>query len=259
MNNTTYEINFDSPESMQDKGETSGQPQVIKLEPMMHKFFDDRIKELNNCVPARVVGIQRREDLLLSVQPLIMAEEADGGFTEPPIIDNVQMFCYGTDDSAVLLPIKQNQTVMLLYSERSLDEFKSGSITPYAPAASRSYDILDAICLPSIFPHNRSPNRISRHFTDHSPDDMTVVNNIGTGRENKVVLRNNGAVAIQSMQEVRIDAPNTYAEDVLHCKKLVAEDDVIVNGRSLVKFMDTHNHNYTDNGTLMTTAVPNGG
>jgi len=235
-----------------------GETEEIELEPILYNFMDDYMRELKFCMPARVTNVQHAEELRIDVQPLNKIRFNDGVVQDLPTITNVPMFCYGTDDSAVLITPKQGQTVLLLFSQLSLDELKGGSIQPYESRSNRKMDINDAIALPSIFPFNRSPNRKIRHSTEHSLEDLTVVHNLGTGRENKVILKKDGSVGITSPSSVTIDTPTTNIKKDLNVGGTVNVDiDVRINGRSVKTFMDTHTHNYTDDGNAMVTAPPN--
>ncbi|WP_378347336.1 Gp138 family membrane-puncturing spike protein [Acinetobacter baumannii] len=236
----------------------SGSSEEIHLEPILNNFMDDYMRELRFCLVARIVNVQHAEELRVDVQPLNMVRFNDGTVKKAPLITNIPMFCYGTEDSAVLFTPKQGQTVMVLYSQLSLDEFKGGSIEPFESRSNRKMDNQDAIALPSIFPFNRSPNNKLAHFTDHSLEDLTVVHNLGTSRENKVILKRNGSIGINSPQSVDIDAPTTNVSKDMNVKGLLNVDiDVKIGGRSVKTFMETHSHNYTDDGNPMVTAPPN--
>lgn len=230
----------------------------IFLEPILNEFTDQYFREMRFCLPARVVGVQNLDQLRIDVQPLINIRYEDNVVSKMPIIENVPMFCLGTDETAVLFPVKQGQTVLLLFSQLSLDEFKAGAITQYTSRDNRKMDLQDAIAFPSIFPFNRSPNRAERHFTDHSLDDLSLVHNLGTSRENKVVLEKSGGVKIISASAVDVEAPQANFAKVVNVKeKLNAGVDITIAGRSVLNFMNTHTHNYTDDGNMMVTAPAN--
>lgn len=254
MSDNTFKIEL-APDIV-DLGD--GGDDTIHLEPILNNFVDEYIRGLNFCVPARVVNVQHIEELRVDVQPLPKLRHEDNTVTEMPIITNVPMMMFGTDDSAILISPKQGQTVLLLFSQLSLDEFKGGSVLPYSALSNRKCDLQDAIAIPSIFPFNRSPNRTVRHYTDHSTEDLTVVHNLGTEKENKVILKRSGAIGVISTKSVDIDTPTTNISGDLNVKGEINVDiDVKIAGRSVKIFMDTHTHNYTDDGSPAVTAVPN--
>lgn len=236
----------------------SGDTEVIELEPILNNFTENYMRNLRFCLPARITNVQFAEELRVDVQILNKVRMQDNTVLEMPTITNVPMFCFGTDESAVLMTPKQGQTVLLLFSQLSLDEFKGGSITPYTAQSNRMSDLTDAIALPSIFPFNRSPNRKVRHFTDHSTEDLTVVHNLGTAKENKVVLKRSGAIGVISSKNVDIDSPTTNVSGDLNVKGTITTDtDVVIAGVSVKRFIETHTHNYTDDGRPAVTAPPN--
>lgn len=235
-----------------------GESQVIELEPILNNFADDYLRAMYYCMPARITNVQDIEELRVDVQPLNKIRHLDNTVTELPIIQNIPLMTLGTDNSAVLMSPKQGQTVLVIFTQLSLDEFKGGSILPYSALSNRKHDLQDAVAIPSLFPFNRSPNAKVRHFTEHSTEDLTVVHNLGTAKENKVILKRSGSISITAPKSVDIDAPLTTVSENLKVGKLLdVGQDVIIAGRSVKTFMDTHNHNYEDDGKPMVTAPPN--
>lgn len=256
--NKTFDVNIDLSSKLKTSEKPSVMTKEVMLEPILNNFFEDRMAKLNHCMMARVVNVQQYEEMRIDVQPLNKVRHIDDEETEMAVIRDVPVFCYGSDNSAVLFPIKRGQTVMILFSQLPIDDFKSGTIEPHSTFSNRNSDIMDAIALPSVFPFNRSPNREVRHFSDHSIEDMTVVHNLGTSRENKVKLKQDGSIEIYSASDVLINSPSTHCTgDLLVDGTISTEVDVLIQGRSVKKFMDTHTHNYTDDGSPMVTEKPN--
>lgn len=263
----SYDIDLNSGQEFQE-------PTVeeINLESVLNKFWNDAIRGLMVCCPARVVGVQFVEEYRIDVQPLIEKEWGDEVVESYPTISNVPYIGVGTDDCGVLFSPKQNQTVLLIFSQASLDEFKGGSISPYNPLSKRVMDMDDAIAIPSLFPFNRSPNRKIRHYTDHSTDDVTIVNNLGTKKENKLIVKKGGKIEIRSPNEVQINAPNsvfdgnlkvagdaTFQKNVKVLGTLDVVEDIFIAGRSLLTYMDKHVHSGVQGGNSNTApALPIG-
>lgn len=263
--NSSYDINL-------GEGQETYEPVVeeINLESLLNKFWNDSVRGLMTCCPARVVGVQFVDEYRVDVQPLIEKEWGDEVVESYPTISNVPYIGVGTDDCGVIFSPKQNQTVLLLFSQASLDEFKGGSIAPYNPLSKRVMDMDDAIAIPSLFPFNRSPNRKIRHFTEHSIDDVTIVNNLGTKKENKVIIKKGGKIEIRSPNEVQINAPKSvfdgdvkvsgdavFEKDVKVLGGMDVAKDIIISGRSLLAYMDKHLHGGVQGGNSNTSpALP---
>ena len=233
--------------------------EVIHLEPILENFIDSVFSGLNFCCPARIEGIQGIEELRVDVKPLHMPRGLDNTTYEMPTIYNVPLKSFSTDDGGLLVSPKQGQTVVLMFSQCDIDVFKSGSTEPYESLTRRYQDINDAVAIMGLTPFVRSPNKPVRHYTDHNIEDVTLFNNLGKARENKVVLHKDGSVTVNAQKkDIKLNANTVHTTKDLHVTgDLHVDGDVIIKGKSLWQFMNKHNHKYTDNGSPMDTLPPN--
>lgn len=246
------------------------QASEIRLEPILNNFIEDVFSGLSFCCPARIEGMQGVDQLRVSVKPLHKPRNLDNTTFELPTIENVPLVVCATDDGGLLVSPKQGQTVLLVFPHCDIDVFKSGSTAPYESDSKRYLDMNDAIAIVGFTPFTNSPNLAVRHYTVHDVKDVTVFNNLGTKKENKVICHKDGSITLRtvdkkvkvesSLLEVQKDLTvggNANIEGTL----TVGEDlnvlgDIIIQGRSLLQFMDLHIHKYTDDGKPMLTLPP---
>lgn len=237
----------------------------IEMSEVLNRFMDRSLRGMMTCCAGVVVGVQNAEEFRVDVRPLPMTKYEDGLEEQLPVIPNVLWCGVGTDQGGVLFTPKQNQTVLLIFAQSSMDEFKGGSITPYSPESRRFHDINDAIAIPSIFPFNRSPNRKLSHWTEHNIYDVTMYNNLGTKKESKVLCRKDGAVELRSMSKVVVDSPKSeFLGDVevkgdllVKGEAKVEKDlsvlgDIMLKGKSLWEFITKHVHAGVQGGNSST-------
>lgn len=151
--------------------------------------IDKRIlRELSNiytATPGRIESYNATQKRV-SVKPLIRKKFNDGTIVELPVVDNVPIVFPMTSDSGIRFPVKRNDTCLLVFGMRSLDEWltRGGLVTP---DDSRKFDLSDAICIPGLSP-----------FSDlqlQNNSDCYMFNDSG-----KVVINDDGKIAIGNNQ-----------------------------------------------------------
>lgn len=237
---------------------------TIRLEPLLNNFFDDRMSDLFVCCAGVIVGIQNVGQLRVDVKPLNKKRELDNTITELPAIYNVPLVVTASDDGGLLVSPKQGQTVMLMFAHCDIDAFKGGATSPYESVSKRYLDMNDAIAVLGLTPFTHSPNNALRHYTVHDVEDVTVFNNLGTQRENKVICHKDGSLTILTQdKDVNIKAKDVNVEKDLNVDgdlyvkgDIDVKGDIIIKGVSLWDYMNQHTHPHTDDGSPMMTSPP---
>ncbi len=113
-----------------------------------------RLLDLHVCLPARVETYdpaQQKAD----VKPLLKKRyNADGKPAELPVIASVpvQWPSAGNGSAYIHLPIKSGDLGMVIFCERSLDNWLSGTGQIVTPDDPRHHDISDGIFIPGVRP-----------------------------------------------------------------------------------------------------------
>ena len=236
--------------------------ETIYLEPILKNFFSDRMSELNFCLPARIENIQNIKEGRIDVKPLFIPRYLDNTYSELPVIKNVAIVLPSSNESGFVFSPKQGDTVLLLFAQCNIDNFKAGSVEPYSTVFDRSFDINDAIALVGFSPFNLNPINTDKHNKDYELGDVSVFNNLGKENENKINVKKDGTNSyIASTHnfdgEVTTKDLVTMNNDVNLTGTQTVNGDILINGISLKQFIAAHTHHYTDDSNLMVTSPPN--
>ena len=196
--------------------------ETIYLEPILRNFFSDRMAEMNFCLPARIENVQNLKQGRVDVKPLYIPRYLDNTYSELPVIKNVPIVFACANESGQVFAPKQGDTVLLIFSQCNIDNFKAGSVEPYSTVFDRSFDINDAIALVGFSPFNVNPINTEKHKKDYELGDVSTFNNLGKENENKINVKKDGTIKIisssttvESEAMVKIDSPNIKTKGTL--------------------------------------------
>ena len=196
--------------------------ETIYLEPILRNFFSDKMSEMNFCLPARIDNVQNLKQGRVDVKPLYIPRYLDNTYSELPAIKNVPIVFACANESGQVFAPKQDDTVLLIFSQCNIDNFKAGSVEPYSTVFDRSFDINDAIALVGFSPFNINPINTEKHKKDYELGDVSVFNNLGKENENKINVKKDGTIKIisssttvESEAMVKMDSPNIKTKGTL--------------------------------------------
>lgn len=169
----------------------------------LEAFFNYKTSTMYTAINCRIVSIRTElNDQRVDVQPIPRAVKPDGESIDRAIITNVPVIFPASSKAAFTFPIDVGDTVLCVFSQRSLDQFKSASDnTTYTPRDKRKFSIRDAIAIPGLFAFDAAINNPNKRTWTHSTRDTVMVNNIGSGQENEVRLKENGDIEIKTNQD----------------------------------------------------------
>ncbi len=196
--------------------------ETIYLEPILRNFFSDKMSEMNFCLPARIDNVQNLKQGRVDVKPLYIPRYLDNTYSEIPAIKNVPIVFACANESGQVFAPKQGDTVLLIFSQCNIDNFKAGSVEPYSTVFDRSFDINDAIALVGFSPFNINPINTEKHKKDYELGDVSTFNNLGKENENKINVKKDGTIKIisssttvESEAMVKMDSPNIKTKGTL--------------------------------------------
>ena len=196
--------------------------ETIYLEPILRNFFSDKMSEMNFCLPARLDNVQNLKQGRVDVKPLYIPRYLDNTYSELPVIKNVPVVLPSCNESGMVFSPKQGDTVLLVFSQCNIDNFKAGSVEPYSTVFDRSFDINDAIALVGFSPFNVNPINTEKHKKDYELGDVSTFNNLGKENENKINVKKDGTIKIisssttvESEAMVKMDSPNIKTKGTL--------------------------------------------
>ena len=196
--------------------------ETIYLEPILRNFFSDKMSEMNFCLPARIDNVQNLKQGRVDVKPLYIPRYLDNTYSELPVIKNVPVVLPSCNESGMVFSPKQGDTVLLVFSQCNIDNFKAGSVEPYSTVFDRSFDINDAIAFVGFSPFNINPINTEKHKKDYELGDVSTFNNLGKENENKINVKKDGTIKIisssttvESEAMVKMDSPNIKTKGTL--------------------------------------------
>ena len=196
--------------------------ETIYLEPILRNFFSDKMSEMNFCLPARIDNVQNLKQGRVDVKPLYIPRYLDNTYSELPVIKNVPVVLPSCNESGMVFSPKQGDTVLLVFSQCNIDNFKAGSVEPYSTVFDRSFDINDAIALVGFSPFNINPINTEKHKKDYELGDVSTFNNLGKENENKINVKKDGtikiissATTVESEAMVKMNSPNIKTKGTL--------------------------------------------
>lgn len=118
-------------------------PNVIKM------AIENRLAGVHVSLPAKIESYDPATQKA-NIKPLIKREYQDGTKESLPVINNVPVIWPGMTTGILSFPVKAGDTVLAVFSERSLDVWlsKGGEVEPNDR---RKHDISDAIAIPGLF------------------------------------------------------------------------------------------------------------
>lgn len=145
-------------------------------------------------------------DMRVNVKPSINELYADGTTEEHLDILSVPLVMPGSASTLVSFPVNAGDTVLLIFSQRSMDNFKIGGGQPTMPNDARKFQAEDAIAIPGLFTFSKSANRSSIRKYPHNPrTDLVLAHNIGSGTEVMIQFKNTGDMIVNTEQKVTVN------------------------------------------------------
>ncbi len=149
---------------------------------VLDNFVNSRISGMNISLPGIVESYDKTKNTCV-VKPAIKKVYDNGDVVELPLIENVPVMFQQTVNSIISLPIKKGDGVVLIFMQRSIDDWKStGGIIE--PSDTRKFDLSDAIAIPGLFGLNEGL----------SGDDEAIV-----------IKSNDSKIRIEGTSEVNIN------------------------------------------------------
>lgn len=132
------------------------------LEEVLEAAIDDRLLDIYTNMPGVVESYDPAKQTI-SVRPSIKRTYEDGSVVERPLIQNVPVIFSRGKKSSDTFPLAKNDPVLLCFSMRSIDVWKSKGGT-VDPKDFRKFNITDAFAIPGGSPKN---NVIAQAHASH--------------------------------------------------------------------------------------------
>ena len=169
----------------------------LGLGDVIQSHIREAMRSLYTSLPAKVTKVGKSgTGVVVDVQPLINKIEADGAAYESDILPDVPVIMPAGGGALISLPVAVGDTVMLMFSMRSIDEFlASDGTTLQTPFSKRTHHLSDAVAITGLFTEVNSP--------DIDPNNLQLRNGIGE-TESLIDIDTGGNITINAATAVNI-------------------------------------------------------
>lgn len=169
----------------------------LGLDDVIASHIKSTLRNIYTGMPAKVVKVsQSGTGTVVDVLPLTNKYAPNDSAYEFDVIPEIPVLMPAGGGSLVSLPVAVDDTVMLMFSMNSLDEFlASDGKNPQTPFSKRSHSLSDAVALTGLFTSVNSP------VID--PETLQLRNGIGE-TESNIDVRKDGKVIINGASSVEL-------------------------------------------------------
>jgi hypothetical protein len=166
--------------------------QDIGVDESLDRFFDYYLSNLHTAMPAKIEQYDYRSQRA-SVKPVFVESYVGGDYkirpTEYPVINNVPVLFQRGGGAFMTFPLKKDDLVLLLFTERTLDKWQEGQGLDLIKVTDmRMHHLSDAIAIPGLYPKGKPIKNI------HEKD---VVIGLDTG-DSEIHITPSGEVQIKA-------------------------------------------------------------
>lgn len=124
----------------------------------LESIMKQNIAEVHTAIPGKIVKFDASR-CIAEVQPTLSYHVADGRVLTYPVIVEVPVFMPKAGVSTITYPVKEGDSCLLVFSERSLDEWMGKSTDEHHDP--RKFDLTDAFAFVGMCPaQNINPENI---------------------------------------------------------------------------------------------------
>jgi hypothetical protein len=122
--------------------------------PTLQSLLKDAIEARVTDIHVSLPGIVQKYDAakqMADIQPTLKKKYGDGTVTNLPLLSNVPVIFPRSGNAYLHIPLKKDDTVLLIFCERSIDTWlQKGGIVD--PDDYRKHALSDAVAIPGLFP-----------------------------------------------------------------------------------------------------------
>lgn len=229
----------------------------IDLMDIIRTQFRIDMSDVHTALPCKVVNVyqdnkQQKVDVVPSINNLMK-----DGTGEPSMqILGIPIIFPGSQSTLISFPINAGDTVLCIFAQRSMDNFKIGSGEPTTANDMRKFSDQDAVAIPGLFPFGKSLNNPQvRKYPHDSNRDLCIAHNIASGTEVNLILKQSGDLIVNTEQAVTVNCKtgvmNATESYTINTPQLNINATATTWAGNI-----THTGNYTQTGTSTFNGIP---
>lgn len=182
----------------------------LGLEGVLRQYITNSINGVFTSMPARIQKVVSLPEQRIDVQLLVDRIKPDGETLKHPVVLNVPLIFPGSKTSQFSFPVEVGDTVLCVFSQRSIQRFKLGANNNHEPIDLAKYSRNDAMAIPGLFSFPSAVNDPSKRTLSHNTSDAVMVHNIGSSNECEVRLEQSGNIVINAPgNDVTVNCENS--------------------------------------------------
>lgn len=223
-------------------------------EKLINFLIKNQIRDLNFSIPAVVVGVQRLKEGYVDVKPIVNRINPQTGDTfERTTIKNVRLIFPSNKSSTICFPVKQGDQVRLVFQNCSIQNFLNGNTQSHDPATNAFLNLNDVTAEVGFQTIQESCFDANNYANEFDSTSLNIVHNKNTPQESKIEIKESGDVVVSSNSSIEMKSKTINTNNAV----INVDNDIVIQGVSLIQFIRSHTHNYTDDSNPMVTAPPN--
>lgn len=230
-------------------------------EKLINFLVKNQIRDMNFSIPAVVTGVQRLKEGYVDVKPIVNRINTQTGDTfERTTIKDVRLIFPSNSTSTFCFPVKQGDQVRLIFQNCSIQKFLDGNTNTHDPISNSFLNLNDVTAEVGFQTTKDSCFDANNYSTEFESDSLNIIHNKNTERESKIEIKDSGDIFINTNNDVNVNCEtlNVKSSNIKTNDALITVDnDLVIQGISLINFIKSHTHPYTDDGKPMTTGKPN--
>lgn len=204
----------------------------MNVESVVKHMIKQNNYSIRTATPAIVIGVSELKDGFIDVIPLVnytnpYTREA----VEYSVLKGVRVIYPSTKSSTICFPVKQGDTVDLIFQSDDISKFVHGNKEQHNPALLTFGNLLDCVAVVGFETMQDSCFNANNYSTDFDLNDLNIVHNKNTPNEATIKIKQDGGIKITSKSNVDINGVT-----------ITPDGDVLIKGKSVFTHMTTHTH-----------------
>lgn len=225
----------------------------MNIEAIFNKLMRAKSSSFRVAFPAIVMNIDKLVDGFIDVKPIVnQHNNYTDEWYEYPLIRDVRVIFPSNKTSTICFPVNLGDTVDLVFQSSNTQKFVDGNNEVHNPLMKSTNNLRDVVAFIGFERFQDSCFNANNYSKDFKLEDLNIVHNKNTSNESHIALQDDGDIRING-HIINMLAQEVKTNDAL----VVVDNDILIQGISLIDFIRTHTHQYTDDGTPMTTQKPN--
>ena len=211
----------------------------MNIESAINNLISINNYSIKTATPAVVVNTDELKDGFIDVLPLVnYTNPYNRNHSSRSVLKHIRVVFPSTQSSTICFPVKQGDTVDLIFQSDDISKFTHGNKEQHNPTLLTFGNLLDCVAVVGFETMQDSCFNANNYSTDFDLNDLNIVHNKNTANEASIKIKQNGEIDITSKSNVNINGVT-----------ITPDGDIQIKGVSLFEHITTHTHIDSKGGT----------